>query len=68
MLGTGGFRARHDTPSEDDGCKDIYRQLNILPVDVKGIFRLLDSGGTAHTLSNVEGISYRHEPGPDAKP
>jgi hypothetical protein len=46
---------------------DIDRQFTILPADVRGIFRVLDSDGTAHLLSNVEGISYRREPGPGAK-
>lgn len=47
---------------------DLARQLPTLPAVVKGIFRVLDADGTAHTLSNLEGISYRREPGPDAKP
>ena len=47
---------------------DIDHQLTILPANVKGIFRVLDSDGTAHLLSNLEGISYRREPGQGAKP
>lgn len=46
---------------------DLARQFTTLPADVRGIFRVLDSDGTAHTLSNLGGISYRREPGPDAK-